>query len=99
MRKTQDLAVYLSIFVGGCAIDLIIRKIPQLSSFWQGQNWMELLDYSEPAYILFGMYFVFQYPAIQIARQLRLGGLWLGESAAAALLATLIYHPYDLVGA
>jgi len=97
LRKTQDLAVYLSVFVGGCAIDLIIRKIPQLSSFWQGQNWMELLDYSEPAYILFGMYFVFQYPAIQLARNLKMD--WLSESAAAALLGTLIYHPYDIVGA
>jgi hypothetical protein len=43
------------------------------------------------------MYLVFQYPAIQLARNMKLD--WLGESAAAALLGTLIYHPYDIVGA
>jgi len=97
LRKAKHFTLYLSIFFGGALIDLTIRKIPQLASFWQAQNWLELLDYSEPAYILFGMYFVFQYPAIQLAQNMHLD--LFGEASAAALLATMIYHPYDIVGA
>lgn len=97
LRSTSQLALYLSILFGGAIIDLTIRKIPQLASFWQAQNWLELLDYSEPAYILFGMYAIFQYPAISLARNLQLD--WVGETAASALFATVVYHPYDIVGA